>query len=74
MDADAPISPDTMNATAPDGAPPRRFEFQKVKLPSPAVPRRGPEAGEPHITKSQIFSNISYSYDTAVNGSLKFFT
>ena len=33
-------------AAAPDGAPPRRIDDQKIKkTPCPAVPRRGPEAG-----------------------------
>ena len=36
------------NAAAPEGAPPRRVhESDKIFLP--AVPRRGPEAGNAHI-------------------------
>ena len=37
-----------MNATAPEGTPPRRInDGNELKLPCPAVPRRGPEAGGP---------------------------
>ncbi len=37
-----------MNAAAPEGAPPRRINDRNIlKLPCPAVPRRGPEAGDP---------------------------
>jgi len=41
-----------MNAAAPEGAPPRRINNMKHfrKTPNfPTVPRRGPEAGSPHI-------------------------
>ena len=35
-----------MNAAAPEGTPPRRIRNLPLrKLPCPAVPRRGPEAG-----------------------------
>jgi len=38
-----------MNAAAPDGAPPRRINDGNLQKPHcPAVPRRGPEAGDPH--------------------------
>jgi len=45
-----PLSPsDTMNATAPDGAHPRRIgDKNSKKLPAP-VPLRGPEAEVLHI-------------------------
>jgi len=38
-----------INAAAPDGAPPRWISNLKIlkKPPCPAVPRRGPEAGNP---------------------------
>jgi hypothetical protein len=40
-----------MNVAATDRAPPRRIDDKKIKkkLPCPAVPRRGPEAGIHHI-------------------------
>jgi hypothetical protein len=47
-----------MGAAAPDGMPPRRIntENQEEKLlqktPCPSMPRRGPEAGKPHIFSS----------------------
>jgi small nuclear ribonucleoprotein (snRNP)-like protein len=38
-----------MNAAAPEGTPPRRIKSKKFQTPScPAVPRRGPEAGNHH--------------------------
>jgi hypothetical protein len=37
-----------INAAAPEGTPPRRInDGNLLKLPCPAVPRRGPEAGDP---------------------------
>ena len=37
-----------MNAAAPDGEPPRRInDCNLSKTSCPAVPRRGPEAGDP---------------------------
>jgi len=36
-----------INPAAPDGAPPRRINDENLlKPPCPAVPRRGPEAGD----------------------------
>ena len=52
MGVETPIPPDTINAVAPEGAPPRRFNDlkEKCRKPScPAVPRRGPEAGAHRI-------------------------
>ena len=46
MGAVAPKTPVSIHAAAPEGAPPRRISNQRpLKLPCPAVPRRGPEAG-----------------------------
>jgi hypothetical protein len=52
MGVETPIPPDTMNTAAPEGAPPRRFNDlkEKCRKPScPAVPHRGPEAGDLRI-------------------------
>ena len=40
-------TPNAINAAAPDGAPPRRINDGNVlKRSCPAVPQRGPEAGD----------------------------
>ena len=39
----------TMNDATSDRAPPRRISDKKIKNSSPAVPRRGPEAGPSNI-------------------------
>jgi hypothetical protein len=55
MEVKAPIPLIAMNAAAPGGAPPRRImAAKKGKPPCPAVPRRGPEAG--NLRKYSNFS------------------
>jgi hypothetical protein len=59
-----------MNAAAPDGALPRRFNCRtwilkffsglKKKTFCPAVPRRGPEAGSPLFTNLPGIKNIRF--------------
>ncbi len=47
MGVETPIPPFAMDAAAPEGAPPRRTNYLKKKTAiCPAVPYRGPEAGD----------------------------
>ncbi len=47
MGVETPIPPFAMDAAAPDGAPPRRINYLGKKTAiCPAVPYRGPEAGD----------------------------
>ncbi len=46
------------NAAAPDGAPPLRISEKNSDLHCPAVPRRGPEAGNSH-TYYDFHGNLS---------------
>ena len=47
MGVETPIPPIAMDAAAPDGTPPRRINLLiKKTVICPAVPRRGPEAGD----------------------------
>jgi len=53
-----------LNAAAPQtDAPAAVLVTTNIKTPCPAVPRRGPEAGEHH---KQNFSNLSYPHETAM--------
>jgi hypothetical protein len=48
---ETPIPPIAMDAAAPEGAPPRRITLLRKKtVICPAVPRRGPEAGDSLIS------------------------
>ena len=68
-----------MNAAAPDGAPPQRIMNEKnlKKLPRPAVPRRGPDAGNPRIfdhftirlKRSEDFQVSNTRYTSAIRHS-----
>jgi len=62
MGVETPIPPFVMNAAAPDGAPLRRIEnigeyffAIEIKLPCPAVPYRGPDAGN-HLKNMDLFA------------------
>jgi len=68
MGADAPIPPLTIDTAAPDGAPPRRFNYRSTKknFAPPCLGealRRGPLTNNDHFNDSQDFSvNLFGSY------------
>jgi len=54
-----------LNAAAPQTDTPAAVLVRtNIETPCPAVPRRGPEAGEHH---KQNFSNLSYPHETAIH-------
>jgi hypothetical protein len=55
-------TPIMMNAAAPEGTPQRRISDFKKKSPCPAVPRRGPEAGDlPHNSRALLPDYMQFS-------------
>jgi len=71
MGADAPIPPNTINAAAPEGTPPRRFEyfFERNSLKN-ALPREAPTRRLSDPIRGNIindFCNRSYPHETVQN-------
>ena len=67
MGADAPIPQNTMNAAAPTGRPRGGIDTRNIKQSCPTVPRRGPEAGEHHITHFLLSYHIHTKSRRAIN-------